>query len=127
METHETVGPISRLAGGGYRTSVGGSIVILVVASGCALGLGAVVECLTTSDTTARASIAGAREVQLIPSAPDVVDGRQDAPGAFTDSSLANVFDGWYHDPLEATPGFRASEHGLRNDGAPNELRIFGK
>jgi hypothetical protein len=126
METHATVGPIGPLAAGGQRrAAVGGAIVILVLASGSALCFGAIVERLTTtSDTTARASIVGALEFQKIPSVRRVVDCGPDAPGAITDSSLANMFDGWSR--RQSTPG---PSHGLclRHDGAPNELRILGK
>jgi hypothetical protein len=105
METHATVRPIRRLAAGGrYRADVCGAIVILALASGSALACGAVVDRLTTPATAAPASIAGAPEVQLILTAPHVGNGGQDAPGAVTDSSLANVFDGWYYDAPSVTP-----------------------
>jgi hypothetical protein len=104
METRATVRPIGRLAAGGrYRADVGGAIVILALASGCALGFGNIVDRLTTSDTTARASIAGVREVELVPSVPPWMVGG-DAPGAVTDSSPAYVFDGWYYDAPAVTP-----------------------
>jgi hypothetical protein len=105
METHATVGLIGRLAArGSYRADLGGAIVILALATGSALGFGAVVDRLTTSATVAPASIAGASEVQLILTAPHVGNGGQDVPGAVTDSSLANVFDGWYYDAPSVTP-----------------------
>jgi hypothetical protein len=105
-----------------YLTAACGAALIFGVASGFALGFGAVVERLTTSDATARASV-GAREVRLIQSAPHVVDDPNHAPGALRNRTPAYVFDGWYAEPLEATPGFRAPEHALRNESAPNELR----
>jgi len=121
-----------------YQTAACGAAVIFVVASGFAVGFGAVVDRVITPDPTARASVAGPREIKPLQSAPPEpapppwfpnVDRPHDAPEALTDSSLADVFDGWYYDAPAITPvtTTRRPEQGLRNDSAPNELRIFGK
>ena len=105
METYVTVGPIGRSpAGGRTGADLGGAIVILALATGSALGFGAVVDRLTTSATVAPASIAGVSEVQLVLTASHVANGGQDVPGAVTDSSLAKVVDGWNYDAPSVTP-----------------------
>lgn len=110
-----------------YPAAAYKAALIFAAASVFARGFGAVVERLTTSDTTARASIDGVRESQPILSGPHVVDRPYDAQ-AVTDRSLAYVFDGWYDEPPAATTGTARmpDQAGLPTDAAPNELRNFG-
>ena len=76
MKAHATIGRVDgpKRIGGRYRGAVGGAIVTLALASGIALGFGAVVERLTTTDTEARTLSAAAGDPPPIGSIAHPVD-----------------------------------------------------
>jgi hypothetical protein len=80
------------------------TIVLLIVASGLAVGFGATVERLTTPDVATRVSVDTMSAVPSVRSVTETWDQRYDGPPwAPRGESLANVFDGWYDDRTAAT------------------------
>jgi hypothetical protein len=76
---------------------------VFILASGLGISFGAVVE-RVTAGVTSDASVAEAREVQVMQSIPQTGLYRYEGRRAPMGPSIADVFDGWYNDPTGATP-----------------------
>ena len=138
MKAHATIGRVAgpNSIGGRYRGAVGGAIVTLALASGIALGFGAIVERLTTTYTEARTLSAAARAARPIASTAHVVDRWYEEPTAATETLVAHVADRWYNGatltqldesgltmpPPSGRDGFPSP--GATSDAAPNELQL---
>src|SRR5689334_1944131 len=100
MQAPATDGRIAEcgLVNGRHRASAVGVIVVLAVASGFAIGVGAVVERVTTTDTMAHASVAEANQASLAPSSCYFGDPWCDAFQGESGSSSRHVVDRWFDD-----------------------------
>jgi hypothetical protein len=113
-----------------YRAVACGAGLIFAVASSCALGFGTVVERLTSTDPTTRASVGGTSELRPLRPAPQLTDSPFDAPQVRS-TSFTHVVDHWYNEPAASTTspvgrgGFRAPD--LPSGAALNELQQFGR
>jgi hypothetical protein len=119
--------------GGRWPAAAGGAVVILALASGLALGLGAVVDRLTTPDEEARALSAGAGQDSLVASAAGVV-GRsiKDLPAAppWWTGGVAKQEDaaGWTSQAISSIFGDGGIQSSVQLDEiAPNEWRLIGR
>jgi hypothetical protein len=86
--------------GGRYRATAAGLIFVLALASGAAIGTGAIVERLTTSDTTGPALVGEANQTRLALSACYVGDRWCAASQTESGTSLRHVVDRWFDESL---------------------------
>ncbi len=114
-----TVGRFGRLVrfGARYQTTAGGAVVILALASGLALGFGAVAERLVTTGTSSVSSVEASASRLIPPASVEPNRWQQGATGA----SPRHVVDRWFDEPEATTTSLPLGEWSLfydEEDGA---------